>query len=61
MQTQATTFELKVKTCLLERHLSVTALAKHLGLSRQTVSLAINHETMFPGVKDRIRTFLNLP
>lgn len=40
--------------------MTVTDLAKELGKARNTVSLAINHETMFPTIKDLIRKALNL-
>lgn len=53
-------FDLRVKTLLLECHLTVTALAKELGLARNTVSIAINHPTMLPTVKQRIRDHLGL-
>lgn len=55
---QAGSFRRWAKTRLLDRQLSVTALARQLGLARNTVSLAINHETMFPTVKERIRRAL---
>jgi len=45
---------------LIDHDLSVKELAEKLGLARNTVSIAINHATQFPDVKERIRTFLKL-
>jgi len=45
-------------TKLAEKRLTVTALARKLGLSRYAVSTAINHESMRPKVKARIRVAL---
>ncbi len=53
-------FTLLVKTALLQRGLTVTALAASLSLARNTVSIAINHPTMLPRVKSRIRQTLHL-
>lgn len=53
-------FTLAAKTALLGRRMTVTALAQSLGLARNTVSIAINHPTMLPGVKARIRSKLHL-
>lgn len=53
-------FALMVKVSLLERGLTVTKLAKQLRFARNTVSLAINHPTMLPSVKKRIRKELGL-
>ena len=53
-------FALAAKTALLQRGLTVTALAAALGLARNTVSIAINHPTMLPRVKSRIRQRLHL-
>lgn len=47
-------FRLAAKTRLLELDMNITQLASELGLARNTVSLAINHPTMLPGVKERI-------
>jgi hypothetical protein len=51
-------FRVSVRHALVERELSVTTLATKLGLARNTVSIAINHESMLPTVKERIRRFL---
>lgn len=53
-------FALAAKTRLLQHSKTVTALAAELGLARNTVSIAINHPTMLPTVKRRIRTHLRL-
>lgn len=53
-------FTLAAKTALLRKGKTVTGLALELGLARNTVSIAINHPTMLPGVKVRIRSKLNL-
>lgn len=53
-------FALQAKTALLMHGMTVTALASALGLARNTVSIAINHPTMLPGVKRRIRNHLGL-
>jgi len=50
----------QVKKRLIERGLTVTALAERLGKSRVCVSQAINHATMFPGIQRRIRKELGL-
>lgn len=55
---QAGSFRRWAKTRLLDRQISVTELARALGLARNTVSVAINHETMLPTVKERIRRAL---
>lgn len=57
---QAPSFRVAAKTRLIELGVSVTELAHRLGLARNTVSIAINHETMMPSVKERIRKELNL-
>lgn len=54
-------FTIQVKTRLLELGLNVTKLAAHLGLSRNTVSTAIHHPTMFLDVQRRIKEALELP
>lgn len=41
-------FSLRAKTRLLELNLSVSELARHLGLNRNTVSLAINRGLFEP-------------
>jgi plasmid maintenance system antidote protein VapI len=53
-------FRLAVRLKLVEKDLSVTGLARELGLARNTVSIAINHESMLPRVKERIGRFLGL-
>jgi hypothetical protein len=53
-------FTLAAKTELLRRKMTVTGLASELGLARNTVSIAINHPTMHPRVKTRIRQRLHL-
>jgi hypothetical protein len=58
--TQAKDLRLDAKRRLLELGLSITQLAKDMGLARNTVSIAINHPTMLPGVKKRIRKHLRL-
>lgn len=57
---QARDFKLVAKKRLLERDMTVTALAERLGLARNTVSMAINHPTMLPTVKRRIAAHLRL-
>lgn len=58
---QVPSFRLAVKRRLLDLDMTVTELAGRLGLSRTAVSLAINHESLFQGVKNRIREVLTLP
>ena len=53
-------FALQAKTRLLQLGLTVTQLADDMGLARNTVSIAINHPTMLPTVKRRIRKQLRL-
>lgn len=53
-------FAKAARKALIDRGLTVTQLARHLKLARNTVSIAINHPTMFPGVKARITKFLAL-
>lgn len=57
---QASSFRVRTKTRLLERGLTVTDLAASLGRSRNAVSIAINHETMFPSIKKLIQEALKL-
>lgn len=52
-------FTLRVKTALLRRDLSVSDLARQLGLSRNTVSLAINRGLYEP-TRKRIAQHLSL-
>jgi hypothetical protein len=52
-------FTLRVKTALLRRHMSVSDLARDLGLSRNTVSLAINRGLYAP-TRKRIAKHLSL-
>jgi len=51
-------FTLWAKTRLLVKRTSVTGLAKKLGLARNTVSIAINHPSLFKDVQKRIREAL---
>ncbi|MCW0218215.1 MAG: hypothetical protein OJI67_07815 [Prosthecobacter sp.] len=60
LPTQATSFRIAAKKRLLELGISVTGLARQLNLARNTVSVAINHESMHPTVKNRIREVLKL-
>ena len=53
-------FALAAKTRLLHAGMTVTSLARSMGLARNTVSIAINHPSMLPGVKTRIRQHLGL-
>jgi hypothetical protein len=55
-------FYFSVKACLLRhpRLRTVKALADDLGLARNTVSVAINHPTMHPTVKARIKQHLRI-
>ena len=53
-------FSKSVKKRLVELELSVTDLAVHLGINRNTVSRAIHHE-LFQPTRIRISEFLNLP
>ncbi|MES2596397.1 MAG: hypothetical protein V4662_13715 [Verrucomicrobiota bacterium] len=57
---QAASFKEAVKVALIQRGLSVTALAKELQLARNTVSMAINQELTLPSVKKLIREHLGL-
>ena len=54
-----TKFTVSAKTALLRRGMTVTALAKKLGYSRNAVSLAINHPIL-PTVRRRIANELSL-
>lgn len=53
-------FRVAVKVRLVELGMSVTQLATRLGLSRNAVSLAINHEGLFAPTKQRIKEELGL-
>lgn len=55
---EANIFMLEAKTQLLRQGKTVTELASELGLARNTVSIAINHPTMLPSVKQRIAKHL---
>jgi plasmid maintenance system antidote protein VapI len=57
---QGETFRLTAKKRLVELGWSVTDLANKVGVSRKAVSIAINHESMSPRMKDRIRKALKL-
>jgi len=52
-------FSIAAKKRLLEKELTVTQLAEHLGLARNTVSLAIHH-AIFPAVRRKVAEFLDL-
>ena len=52
-------FSYRVKVALLERGMTVTALAKQLGRARETVSRAIHHGK-FPRVQASIKKALSL-
>ena len=56
---QAPSFKIEAKRRLVDLDLTVVDLAKRLKLARNTVSIAINHESMFPAVKKRIWRALN--
>lgn len=53
-------FRTDVKVRLIQRGLTVTALARKLKRSRNAVSIAINHASMFPSLKKRIRKEVGL-
>lgn len=53
-------FAFDVRVALLQRGWSVTQLAAQIGKSRNNTSIAINHASMFPGIKDLIRKELGL-
>jgi plasmid maintenance system antidote protein VapI len=57
---QAEKFRVHAKARLAERRQTVTGLAKSLGVSRKTVSLAINNPTMFQPTKRRIAKALKI-
>ena len=52
-------FRPAAKKALVDHELTVTALARDLGLARNTVSMAINHP-VFPTVRRRIAARLKL-
>lgn len=52
-------FALAAKTRLLERRLTITALAARLGFARNTVSMAINHSAL-PTVREKVAKYLKL-
>lgn len=52
-------FRLAAKTELLRREMSVTGLAKKIGISRNVTSVAINHG-MYPTVRKKIARALRL-
>jgi plasmid maintenance system antidote protein VapI len=56
---QAERFRFQVKSELLARNQTITALARKLGYARNTVSMAINRH-IFPGVILNIRQELGL-
>jgi hypothetical protein len=53
-------FELEVRTILWEERMTVTNLALKIGKSRNNTSIAINHPSMFPGIKALIRKELGM-
>jgi hypothetical protein len=53
-------FRTAAKTRLIQLNTTVSALASQLGLARNTVSIAINHPSMLPTVKRRIKKALQL-
>lgn len=53
-------FRKAAKRALVDRDLSVTALARKLGVSRNAVSIAIHHPTMFPRVRKAVAQELEL-
>lgn len=53
-------FKTDVKTRLVQTDSSVTELAESMGYTRNYVSIAINHPTMFPSLKARIAKHLGL-
>jgi len=55
-------FSVRVKTRLLSHRetRTVSALARKLNFARNTVSIAINHPTMLPKVKQRICQYLKI-
>ncbi|WP_009960384.1 hypothetical protein [Verrucomicrobium spinosum] len=54
-------FTTTVKKALIDRHLSVTDLAKKLKRSRNAVSRVINHPTVHPKLRKMIKEELRLP
>ena len=53
-------FKVEAKTALLQTGQTVTELATRIGKARNSVSIAINHPSMLPGVKSLIRSHLKL-
>ena len=53
-------FRVAALKALIDHDLTITELATKLDLARNTVSIAINHASQFPEVKERIRKFLKL-
>lgn len=53
-------FKLSVKLCLLQRDMKVKELAGRIRKSVNNTSIAINHPSMFPGIKELIREELGL-
>jgi plasmid maintenance system antidote protein VapI len=52
-------FSITAKKRLLERRMTITALARKLGFARNTVSMAINHPIL-PTVRERVAKHLNI-
>lgn len=59
-KTEQECFKVRAKKRLLEMDLTIQGLADKLGLTRHTVSLAINNPTLFRPTKRRIATFLRI-
>ncbi len=53
-------FTFRAKTALLREGLTITGLAREIGYARNTVSIAINHPSMLPGVRVAICARLGL-
>jgi len=53
-------FTIQAKIAMVKLGLNVTALARELGLNRNTVSLAINHKLYVP-TRERIAARLGIP
>ena len=53
-------FTTAVKKRLVEKRMSITKLAQKIGRSRNGVSMAINHPTLFPITRAKIKKELAL-
>lgn len=58
--TQAEKFRVQAKAALAARRMTVKDLAKSLGVSRKTASLAINNATLYRPTKRRIAKALKI-